>query len=383
MGLATNLTAVVTAMNSIMYRINGLMFLLVGLTVVILVYLAEAQMTGLFHEYLANDAHGVRGITGVEGLTMGMPEQVFLASVHRSLIWVGIAILVAGFAASYALSRSITVPLRKLATAVGQIEKGDFDHRVAVNSGDEVGQLAGAINRMNQALNQNNRLRQRLLADVAHELKTPLAVIQGNLEGMLEGVIELNQKQLHSLYDETLHLNRLIRDLRDLSLAEAGQLFLEKRPTDINQIIIKAVHMLAPLAEEKAILLSHSLQSIPEIQVDAARTNQILYNLLTNALRYTGEQGRVAVSTAVARQGKQAYIKIEVADNGSGISAEDLPFIFHHFYRSDQSRDRKSGGSGIGLAIVKQLVELQGGTIEVTSQLGKGSTFAVFLPIGA
>ena len=383
MGLATNLTAVVTAMNSIMYRINGLMFLLVGLTVVILVYLAEAQMTGLFHEYLANDAHGVRGITGVEGLTMGMPEQVFLASVHRSLIWVGIAILVAGFAASYALSSSITVPLRKLATAVGQIEKGDFDHRVAVNSGDEVGQLAGAINRMNQALNQNNRLRQRLLADVAHELKTPLAVIQGNLEGMLEGVIELNQKQLHSLYDETLHLNRLIRDLRDLSLAEAGQLFLEKRPTDINQIIIKAVHMLAPLAEEKAILLSHSLQSIPEIQVDAARTNQILYNLLTNALRYTGEQGRVAVSTAVARQGKQAYIKIEVADNGSGISAEDLPFIFHHFYRSDQSRDRKSGGSGIGLAIVKQLVELQGGTIEVTSQLGKGSTFAVFLPIGA
>lgn len=368
-------------MNSIVYRINGLMFLLVGLTVVILVYLAEAQMTGLFHEYLsANEAHNIGGLVGQDGLAMGMPEQVFLASVHRSLIWVGLAILAAGFAASYALARSITVPLRKLANAVEQIEKGNFEQQVPVSSTDEVGHLAGAIHRMNQALNQNNRMRQRLLADVAHELKTPLAVIQGNLEGMLEGVVDINETQLNSLYDETVHLNRLIRDLRDLSLAEAGQLMLEKRSTDINQLIIKAVHMLEPLSEEKSMTLIPRLQAVPEIFVDAGRMNQILYNLLTNAIRHTGEHGQVIVSTDVCTRGHQEYVKIEVRDNGSGISPDDLPFIFDHFYRADQSRDRKSGGSGIGLAIVKQLVEVHGGSIEVASHVGKGSSFTVILP---
>jgi two-component system sensor histidine kinase BaeS len=366
-----------------MYRINGLMFLLVGLTVVIMVYLAEAQMTGLFHEYLsANEAQHIGGLVGQDGLAMGMPEQVFLASVHRSLIWVGLAILAAGFAASYALARSITVPLRKLANAVEQIEKGNFEQQVPVSSTDEVGHLAGAIHRMNQALNQNNRMRQRLLADVAHELKTPLAVIQGNLEGMLEGVVDINETQLNSLYDETVHLNRLIRDLRDLSLAEAGQLILEKRSTDINQLIIKAVHMLEPLSEEKSMTLIPRLQTVPEIFVDAGRMNQILYNLLTNAIRHTGEHGQVIVSTDVCTRDHQAYVKIEVRDNGSGISPDDLPFIFNHFYRADQSRDRKSGGSGIGLAIVKQLVEVHGGSIEAASHVGKGSSFTVILPTG-
>nr|WP_092070422.1 HAMP domain-containing sensor histidine kinase [Dendrosporobacter quercicolus]NSL48241.1 HAMP domain-containing histidine kinase [Dendrosporobacter quercicolus DSM 1736]SDM10273.1 Signal transduction histidine kinase [Dendrosporobacter quercicolus] len=369
-------------MNSITYRINGLMFLLVGLTVVILVYLAEAQMTGLFHEYLtANEAYGPGGLTGAEGIIMGLPEQVFLASVHRSLIWVGLALIVAAFGASFALARSITIPLRKLATAVEQIEKGNFEQHIAVESQDEVGHLAMAINRMNDALNQNNRLRQRLLADVAHELRTPLSVIQGNLEGMLEGVVDINQTQLSSLYDETVHLNRLIKDLRDLSLAEAGQLLLERQLTDINQLIDKVVHMLEPQAEEKAIVFANHLQPVPAVLVDAGRINQILYNLLTNALRHTPRQGQISITTALTTEAGQQWLKVTVADNGTGISAEDLPFIFNHFYRADKARDRRSGGSGIGLAIVKQLADVHGGKVTVESTRGLGSSFAVYLPV--
>ena len=370
------------AMNSITYRINGLMFLLVGLTVIILVYLAEAQMTGLFHEYLsANDARGVGELTGNEGMRMGMPEQVFLASVHRSLIWVGIAILIAGFGASFALARSITVPLRKLATAVEQIEKGNFGQQITAQSRDEVGQLAAAINRMNNALNQNNRLRQRLLADVAHELRTPLSVIQGNLEGMLEGVVDISQAQLSSLYDETVHLNRLIKDLRDLSLAEAGQLLLEKKLTDMNQLIEKVLHMLEPLAEEKGVALTGNLQAVPPVLVDAGRISQVLYNLLTNALRHTPRQGKITIATALCEENGRQWLRVMVADTGTGISAEDLPFIFHHFYRADKARDRKSGGSGIGLAIVKQLVDVHGGKMTVDSTPGAGSNFGVYLPV--
>jgi len=378
-----DISLLVKKMNSITYRINGLMFLLVGLTVVLLVYLAEAQMTGLFHEYLtANSAHGMRGITaGVDGGAMGMPEQVFLASVHRSLIWVGVAIIIGGFAASYALARSITVPLRKLASAAEQVEKGNFEQKVIIHSQDEVGHLAAAFNRMSGALLQNNRLRQRLLADVAHELKTPLAVIQGNLEGMLEGVVDINKEQLSSLYDETIHLNRLIKDLRDLSLAEAGQLVLEKQAIDMNQLIIKIVHMLEPLAEEKAIKLEYSLQTVPPIVVDVGRINQVLYNLLTNALRHAPGNGQVTVSTALIVEPGKKWLKVEVKDNGTGIAAEDLPYIFNHFYRADKSRHRKSGGSGIGLAIVKQLVENHGGKIEVHSVLDQGSIFSVYLPL--
>ncbi|MEG6585261.1 sensor histidine kinase [Dendrosporobacter sp. 1207_IL3150] len=369
-------------LNSITYRINGLMFLLVGLTVVTLVYLAESQMTGLFHEYLtAHEAHGMRAIALAEGTIIGMPEKMFLASVHRSLIWVGVAIIAAGFAASYALSRSITVPLRKLVMAVEEIQKGNFNQKVEVESKDEVGQLATAINRMNEALNENNRLRKRLLADVAHELKTPLAVIQGNLEGMLEGVVEPSETQLSSLYDETVYLNRLIKDLRDLSLAEAGQLLLEKRPTDLNQLIIKAIHMLEPLAEEKNIRLETDLENVAEVYVDAGRINQVLYNLMTNALRHTPDCGRISVATRSVFENSMSWLLVEVSDTGTGIAAEDLPYIFNHFYRSDKARDRKSGGSGIGLAIVKQLIESHGGKVLVKSHEGRGSVFSLYIPI--
>lgn len=368
----------VKTMNSISLRITGLMFALVATTVLLLSYLADHQMTVHFSAYLSRQP--AAGMHAHMMPMMGIHEQALLADVHRSLVWYGAAVLAVGLAASYLLARSITVPLRRLSKAAEGIEQGKLGQRVDICSRDEVGQLAQTFNRMSQALEDNNRLRQRLLADVAHELKTPLAVIQGNLEGMLEGVVEPSPEQLRSLHEETVYLNQIIKELRDVSLAEAGQLMLDKQATDINQLLNRAVHMLTPLAEEKGISLTCDLGDVTAVEADPVRINQVVYNLLSNALRYTTAGGQITVATRPAVEGGRAFAALTVRDNGKGISAADLPHIFRHFYRADLARDRASGGSGIGLAVVRQLVELHGGKVEVRSEEGAGSEFTVYLP---
>ena len=353
------------------------MFLSILLTVFILVYLANHQMELHFSEYLAAQQTG-RGMMAVSGTA----EQVFLDSIHRSLYWVGGAILLVGLFASYILARSITVPLRKLSAALASLETGRYGETVQIDSRSEVGKLANGFNRMSRSLAEQVALRRRLLADLAHELRTPLTIIRGNLEGMLEGVVERNDENLNSLREETETLSRMIKDLRDLSLAEAGQLTLEKERIDVRQLIHRAVNMLEPLALEKYVALREDLAEVPAISLDPRRISQVLYNLLTNAIRYTPENGEVSVSTRLVSRKNKDWLQIEVGDTGCGIAPADLPFIFEHFYRADESRDKKSGGSGIGLAIVKQLTEIHGGFVEVRSEVGKGSQFSVFLPAG-
>ncbi|SDD72586.1 sensor histidine kinase [Sporomusa acidovorans] len=377
-------------MNSIIYRITGLMFLAVAITVFLLVYLANSQMTDLFQEYVTVQQMEVRHsmIThmspnnqGQVGM-MGISEQNFLSSVHQSLIWVGVVILAVGLGASYVLARSITTPLRKLSAAAIEIERGNFAQKVSVNSKDEVGNLALIFNRMAETLDSNNKLRQQFLANIAHELRTPLAIIQGHLEGMIDGVIEANPKKLTSLHEEAVRLSRLIKDLKDLSLAEVRQLSLEISDVNINHTVEQALYMLNPLANEKKITVTKRLApDLPTVSADADRINQIFYNLITNAIRYTPDGGHVTVSTELALYEEKEWVKVTVVDNGPGISADDLPFVFDHFYRGDKSRDRKSGGTGLGLAIVKQLVEIHGGKTQVESEIGKGSSFYVFLPV--
>ena len=364
-------------MHSITSRITGLMFLSILLTVFILVYLANHQMELHFSEYLAAQQTG-RGMMAVSGTA----EQVFLDSIHRSLYWVGGAILLVGLFASYILARSITVPLRKLSAALASLETGRYGETVQIDSRSEVGKLADGFNRMSRSLAEQVALRRHLLADLAHELRTPLTIIRGNLEGMLEGVVERNDENLNSLREETETLSRMIKDLRDLSLAEAGQLTLEKERTDVRQLIHRAVNMLEPLALEKYVALREDLAEVPAISLDPRRISQVLYNLLTNAIRYTPENGEVSVSTRLVSHKNKDWLQIKVGDTGCGIAPADLPFIFEHFYRADESRDKKSGGSGIGLAIVKQLTEIHGGFVEVRSEVGKGSQFSVFLPVG-
>jgi len=283
--------------------------------------------------------------------------------------------------ASYVLARSITIPIRKLGEALSTLEMGQYGKTVAIDSRSEVGKLADGFNRMSQSLAEQVALRRRLLADVAHELRTPLTVIQGNLEGMLEGVVERSDETLNSLREETDYLSRMIKDLRDLSLAEARQLALETEATDVSLLIHRAVSMLEPLALERNVSLREELMPTPNILMDSRRISQVLYNLLTNAIRYTPENGEVSIGARIVARNNRDWLQIDISDNGCGIAEEDLPFVFEHFYRADKARDKKSGGSGIGLAIVKQLVEIHGGSVEVHSTLGKGSRFSVLLPI--
>lgn len=387
MGLVINSPVIImNNWHSITYRITGLMFLSIALTVFLLIYLANVQMAELFQQYLVvqhmemNTA--AAGVSPSMTLVMGPPEQIFLESVHASLIWVGAAIMAVGLAASYALARSITVPIRKLGQVAEQLEQGNLGQTVSINTNDEVGHLAIVFNRMSEKLGTNAKLRRQLLANIAHELRTPLAVIQGNLEGMVDGVIEPSREQLSSLHEEAVRLNRLIKDLRDLSLAEVRQLVLEKQPTDMNQLVARTVLMLKPMADEKQIRIDCHLEDrLPKVTVDPDRMNQALYNLLVNAIRYSPLQGAIQVHTMTIEKQTKKWLKISISDAGPGISPEDLPYIFDHFYRGDKSRDRKSGGSGIGLAIVKQLIENHGGQVTVESQLGEGCVFEALLPV--
>lgn len=368
-------------LSSITYRITGLMFLAIALTVVILIYMANAQMTDLFQKYLIMQ-HMEFNQMQHSGMMMGPHENNFLVSVHTSLIWVGLGILVIGLGASYILARSITVPLRDLSNAAEEIERGSFGHKVPIETNDEVGHLATIFNRMSETLAINTKLRKQLLANIAHELKTPLAIIQGNLEGMLDGVIEPGKEELRSLFEEAVRLNRLIKDLRELSLAEVRQLRLERHQADINQLLNRAVLMIKPLADEKKIDIScHLAPSLPEICIDHDRISQVFNNLLINAIRYSPENSKVIVSSETERQKDERWLIIHVIDNGFGIAADDIEHIFESFYRSEKSRDRKRGGSGLGLAIVKQLVEIHDGKVQVKSIQGKGSEFIVSLPI--
>lgn len=367
------------------------MFLTVALTVFSLVSLTNQQMTQLFQEYLVvQQMETSPGINltqagpAVETIAMGPLEHTFLASVHKSLIWVGLSILAAGLVASYALARSITVPLRNLSRAAEQIAQGNFGQNVPVETGDEVGYLANIFNRMSETLAVNTKLLQQLLANIAHELKTPLAVIQGHLEGMVDGVIETSKEQLSSLHDEAIRLNRLINDLRDLSLAEVRQLAMEKQLADINQIVTRAVTMLKPLADDKGIdIVCRLAPSLAKTAVDIDRMSQVFYNILVNAIRYSPDQSRIEVATVLTEAENRQWTMVSVTDSGPGIAPEDMPYLFDHFYRGDKSRDRKSGGSGLGLAIVKQLVENHGGTVAVNSTPGDGSVFQVLLPMDA
>lgn len=362
------------------------MFLGIAATVFVLIYLANVQMMDLFQQYLIVQHAQLAQQAVMPGtsmvMVMGPLEESFMASVHQSLIWVGMVILAIGLAASYAVARSITVPLRRLSRAAEQIERGNFVQVAAGEGSDEIGHLAAVFNRMSQSLSASTKLRRQLLANIAHELRTPLAIIQGHLEGMIDEVIEPSQEQLLSLHEEAVRLNRLITDLRDLSLAEVKELALEKEPVELNELLQRIVALLKPLFDQHNLTVDcHFAEALPELVLDHQRMSQVFNNILLNAIRYAPPHSVVLVRTLSIQQGTTRWLGIEIADQGPGIAAEDLPHVFEHFYRGDKSRDRKSGGSGLGLAIVKHIVESHGGTVAVRSALQQGTTVSVWLPI--
>jgi two-component system OmpR family sensor kinase/two-component system sensor histidine kinase BaeS len=307
---------------------------------------------------------------------LDVQAQAFLRQVQTSLFWAALLAALLSLILGVLVSRLLAAPLARLTGAAQAIAAGDLSQRIAVQSQDEIGALGHAFNEMTVSLAEAEMLRQNLIADISHELRTPLTVVQGNLQAILDGVYPLEMAQVAGLYDETRLLTRLVDDLHDLALADAGQLRLELGPVDLAALAQAAASQFGPVAEAAGVTLELIIAAAPRVTGDTDRLAQVLRNLLSNALRHTPAGGRVTVRVDAA--GQPAVIQI--IDTGAGISAEDLPHVFDRFYRGDQGRSRQSGGAGLGLAIARQLIVAHGGEITVVSPLGRGTTFTITLP---
>ena len=315
---------------------------------------------------------------GLAGQPPASPEQRFLSHVNTSL-WIagGVGAAVA-LLLGLILTMQFTKPIRALKKGAARIASGDLAYRAEVKSRDEFGDLANSFNSMAASLDSSEQSRRRLFADIAHELRTPLSVIGGTVDAMIDGVYEPNPDNLNSIKEETDLLTRLVGELRDLTLAESGHLKLEFEPTNLAELVQRRVSQAEVIARGKNITLRMDIiEGLSEIEADGRRVEQVVANLLDNALNHTPSGGIVTVAVSLDKDDAL----VSVADTGEGIPAEHLPYIFERFYRIDDARSRKTGGAGLGLAIAKQMVELHGGRIWVESEVGKGSKFSFTLPV--
>ena len=309
--------------------------------------------------------YGIRG-SGTFILIAGMILFVILS------LWVALL-----------LSRRLTAPLNSLMTCIDRLGKGDFGVQVPVVTKDEYGTVAKAFNLMSTQLEQAEKVRRNLTADVAHELRTPLTIIRGKLDQLQQERRLIEPERLLTLQDECIRLTKLVDDLHQLSLAEAKKLHLEKKRTSMHELLERCIERVKMDAGHKLLTLSlHSHPDLPHLEVDPNRMMQVFINLLVNAVRYTPIGGEISVRAEIEEdQNGPNQLRIQVSDTGEGIEASQLPFLFNRFYRTDEARSRHSGGMGLGLAISKELVRLHGGTIEASSIRGKGTTITVLLPV--
>lgn len=327
---------------------------------------------------------------------MGLPEMRFLAQLRRATWQAALAGILAAVLLGIFVARYVTAPLRQMSAAAARIGRGELDQKVPVPSDDELGSLARAFNAMAADLRRLEESRRHLVADIAHELGTPLSILQANLEGMLDGVVDIAPDRLAALHTQVRLLARLVDDLRDLSLAQAGRLVLHREPTDLSALVADAVAAVLPRAAEKEVEVRTRLEAgLPLVPADRDRIMQVAHNLLDNAIRHTPSGGTITVvlktaavkadaagtAGAGAADAGAAEIHLTVTDTGPGIPPDEVDRVFDRFYRLDASRSRASGGTGLGLAIVKTLVEAHGGRVWVTSRAGEGSTFVVALPV--
>jgi len=305
-------------------------------------------------------------------------DEDFLRSVNLSILVTAAAVGILALVLGSLLFRQITSPMRALSQAAEAIAAGQLGRRVEVETDDEIGLLAESFNQMAESLAQAEVQRRNMVADIAHELRTPLTIVQGNLEALLDGVYDLNLENVAAIHRQSTLLSRLVADWRDLALAEAGQLQLEWGLVNLAELITQVNEGLETQAQDKGVTLQVNIPGeISPISGDEQRLKQVLFNLLSNALRHTPSGGTITTIAEI----KEDRVVIRVRDTGSGIPTEDLPHIFDRFYRADRSRARSTGGSGLGLAIAKRIIEMHSGQIWVESWLGVGSTFAFSLPM--
>lgn len=304
----------------------------------------------------------------------------------RGALWSVVVGASAAAGLSYWSSRRIVQPLEQMETITQKFATGQMDARVPSSEIPELDRLASGFNRMAADLEGVEQRRRDLVGDLAHELRTPLTVVEGYLEGLSDGTLDPSNEIYERLARETRRMRRLVNDLQELSKLEAGYLPISVIALDLRPLISSVIAKFSDqlVAEDSPTLTLDFPAEVPKVLADAERVEQILVNLIGNALRYT-PAGSITVRVRDARGEtvRESWVWIEVIDTGVGIAEDDLPHVFERFWRADRSRDRHSGGSGIGLAISRRLVELHGGQIEVESELDRGSTFRFSLPVAA
>lgn len=303
-------------------------------------------------------------------------HSMFLTSIHHYLLWASLVAVVVAALLSFLLTRRVLQPLSEMARITEKIAAGDFSGRVAITTGDEVGDLGQAFNRMADSLAQVEQLRKNMVADVAHELRTPLTNLRGYLEALNDQVLPPSLETLRILQEESLHLNRLVDDLQQLARADAAKVLVHRSQVVPAEELKRMLGLYQQQFSDKAITVTIDLDSTGHIMADRDKLLQAMRNLFENCWKYTPAGGQVRLAVTDDRR----ELTVAFENSGPGIAAEDLPFIFERFFRTDRSRSRKDGGFGIGLSIVKQLIEAQGGRVGAEST-GEKTTIWFTLPL--
>lgn len=308
-------------------------------------------------------------------------ETALIESLNRGLLTAALISGVVALVLSVGLAYAVSRPVQQLTKAVSFLSNGDLNQRVEVRGRDELSRLGSAFNQMAESLERSEDNRRAMTADIAHELRTPLAIQRAHLEAIQDGIYPLTLENLDPVMEQNHTLAHLVEDLRTLALADAGELRMQIRPTDLKDLIQRLAARFQSRAESLNITIQTRLpQEETVFQVDPDRINQILNNLVSNALRYTPENGTIRIE--LGAQGQSAAV-ITIADSGAGIPEESLPYIFERFYRADKSRSRQEGGTGLGLAIARQLAQMHGGSLTAANAPAGGAVFTLTLPAHA
>lgn len=300
----------------------------------------------------------------------------FINSLNRLLVGVGIFSMVFALLIGYIMAKRLSIPIARVINTAQMISKGYYHDRIKeVSNTKEIGQLTESVNQLAKTLETQEILRKRLTGDVAHELRTPIATLQNHMEAMIDGVWEPDAKRLGSCYEEIMRIGRMVGDLEKLAKYESENLILTKTRFDISEVISRILQNFESDFKNKNVQLNYYEREL-FIEADQDKMSQVIVNLVSNALKYTHQGGRVEISVRY----EDDFMKLMIKDSGSGISEDDLPNIFERFYRADKSRNKLTGGSGIGLTIVKTIVDAHNGTINVESTIDVGTKVIVSIP---
>ncbi len=341
---------------------------------------ARTSLAAAFERYLGSlPSPSGQGRRGMGRMVLSAAEQAFVSGVDRSVVLASVLAVLVAAVVAVGLAAYLARPIKRLETAVHGLAGGDMARRVAIDGPAEVASLGDSFNRMADSLARVEQLRRRMTADVAHELRNPLAAARAQAEGMAEGVLPRDDARIASLVEDLAHLSALVDDLQELAMAEAGSLSYDMREVDLAELVAResdrARALLKPGVELRALVA-------PEggvlVRGDERRLAQVLRNLFTNAARHTAA-GSVGASVSV----EQGRAVVRVTDTGSGIGSDDLAHIFERFYRADEARASDTGGAGLGLAISRMIVVDHGGEVFAQSTPGEGTTVGFSLPLSA